>query len=165
MHESPTLPALADRKKVLRMVSYGVYVMTARHEARVAAATVDWVTQASFAPPLLVTCLRADSFIHALVTASKRYALHFLAEDQKELAATFFKHRSADERQINGRPHRPGVTDVPILEDAPAWAEAEVVEAVQRGDHTIFVGQVVAVHLHREARGLALRDTGWHYGG
>ena len=44
----------ADQKKTaLRMIPYGLYVLTAQDKngARTAA-TVNWVTQASFEPPL-----------------------------------------------------------------------------------------------------------------
>jgi flavin reductase (DIM6/NTAB) family NADH-FMN oxidoreductase RutF len=43
----------ADAKKVaLRMIAYGIYVLTADDgKGNVEAATVNWVTQGSFAPP------------------------------------------------------------------------------------------------------------------
>jgi flavin reductase (DIM6/NTAB) family NADH-FMN oxidoreductase RutF len=43
------------KKTALRMIPYGLYVLTAKgQDDAVAAATVNWVTQASFAPPLVV---------------------------------------------------------------------------------------------------------------
>ncbi len=45
----------ADAKKTaLRMIPYGIYVLTAEGSKGVAAATVNWVTQTSFDPPLVV---------------------------------------------------------------------------------------------------------------
>ena len=42
------------KKSVLRMIPYGMYVLTAKgKDDAVAAATVNWVTQASFQPPLI----------------------------------------------------------------------------------------------------------------
>lgn len=41
------------KKTTLRMIPYGLYVLTAASGDRVAAATVNWVTQASFEPPLV----------------------------------------------------------------------------------------------------------------
>jgi len=55
------------KKTVLRMIPYGLYVLTAKdQEGSVAAATVNWVTQTSFQPPLIVIGVRADSFIHSI---------------------------------------------------------------------------------------------------
>jgi len=55
------------RKKVLRMIPCGIHVITARHESRIATATIDPVTPASFDPPMVVCRLRRDSLIYDLV--------------------------------------------------------------------------------------------------
>ena len=49
------------KKTTLRMIPYGIYVLTAEGPERAAAATVNWVTQTSFNPPLLVVGVKADS--------------------------------------------------------------------------------------------------------
>src|ERR1700739_4843577 len=60
------------KKTALRMIPYGMYVLTAAHaDGRVAAATVNWVTQASFEPPLVVVGVKADSGAHALTKATR----------------------------------------------------------------------------------------------
>jgi len=41
------------KKTALRMIPYGLFVLTAAKGDRVSAGTVNWVTQASFAPPLV----------------------------------------------------------------------------------------------------------------
>ena len=52
----------ADAKKTtLRMIPYGIYVLTAESDDGIAAATVNWVTQTSFDPPLVVVGVKADS--------------------------------------------------------------------------------------------------------
>ena len=57
------------KKTALRMIPYGLYVLTAEgKDGRVAAATVNWVTQASFNPPLVVVGVKADSGAHSIIT-------------------------------------------------------------------------------------------------
>ena len=57
------------KKTALRMIPYGLYVLTAEgKDGAVAAATINWVTQASFGPPLVVTGVKADSGAHAIIT-------------------------------------------------------------------------------------------------
>lgn len=54
----------------------------------------------------------------------------------------------------------------PLLVDLPAWFEARVTDAVKRGNHTVFVAQVVNAGLRDSAaRPLEMWDTGWFYGG
>ena len=40
------------KKTALRMIPYGIYVLTTNGEEGPTAATVNWVTQTSFEPPL-----------------------------------------------------------------------------------------------------------------
>ena len=70
------------KKTVLRMIPYGIYVLTAEDGAgNVAAATVNWVTQTAFAPPLLVVGVKTDSGIQA----AKSFALNMLGKEHKSL--------------------------------------------------------------------------------
>src|SRR2546427_3655897 len=72
------------KKTTLRMIPYGLYVLTAANKAgQVAAATVNWVTQASFEPPLVAIGVKADSHAHALIKESKAFALNVLGKGSR----------------------------------------------------------------------------------
>ena len=83
----------ADAKKtVLRMIPYGIYVLTADDgKGNIAAATVNWVTQTAFAPPLVVAGVKTDSGAYRTIKTAKTFALNMLGKDQKALAFTFFR--------------------------------------------------------------------------
>ena len=150
------------KKTVLRMIPYGLYVLTARgKDDAVAAATVNWVTQASFAPPLVVVGVKADSHAHPLIKDSKAFALNVLGKDQGPMAFTFFKPAVRDGQTISGEPFRWGATGAPVLEGAPAVIECRLVDTVERGDHSIFVGEVVEVVLAKPPEGRADDATLW----
>ena len=153
------------RKKVLRMIPYGIHVITARHEGRIAAATIDWVTQASFEPPMVVCCLRRDSLIYDLVVNAGIYAIHPLGADQKPFAMHFFKNKTADEKQINGQNYHLDIHGAPRLAEAPAAIILRVSGELPQGDHSVILGCVLDVELRRETPPLLMRDTGWNYGG
>ena len=80
------------KKEVLLMIPYGLFVLGAAHGSIATAATVNWVTQASFAPPLVVVGIKKDSGSHALVKESKVFALSILEAGQKSIAGFFFRH-------------------------------------------------------------------------
>ena len=150
------------KKTVLRMIPYGLYVLTARgKDDAVAAATVNWVTQASFAPPLVVVGVKTDSHAHPLIKDSKAFALNVLGKDQGPMAFTFFKPAVRDGQTISGEPFRWGVTGAPVLERTPAAIECRLVDSVERGDHSIFVGEVVEVTLAKQPEGRADDATLW----
>jgi flavin reductase (DIM6/NTAB) family NADH-FMN oxidoreductase RutF len=48
------------KKAVLRMIPYGIYVLTADAKGSLAAATVNWVTQSAFTPPLVVVGIKVS---------------------------------------------------------------------------------------------------------
>jgi flavin reductase (DIM6/NTAB) family NADH-FMN oxidoreductase RutF len=132
------------KQTVLRMIPYGLFVLTAKgKDDTVTAATVNWVTQASFAPPLVVVGVKADSHSHPIIKESKAFALNVLGKDQGAMAFTFFKPATREGQKISGEPFRWGTTGAPILEHAPAFVECRLVDSVERGDHSIFVGEVV----------------------
>jgi len=65
------------KKTALRMIPYGLYVLTAEgKDGAVAAATVNWVTQAAFAPPLVVLGVKTDSGAHAIIKETGEFALN-----------------------------------------------------------------------------------------
>ena len=74
----------ADAKKtVLRMIPYGIYVLTADDgKGNIAAATVNWVTQSAFAPPLVVLGVKTDSGAYKIVKEVKTFALNMLGKEQ-----------------------------------------------------------------------------------
>ena len=149
------------KKTTLRMIPYGLYVLTAASGDRVAAATVNWVTQASFEPPLIAVGVKTDSHAHALIKESRAFALNVLGKGQQALAFTFFKPAERQGQTISGEPFRAGTTGAPILASTPAYVECTLEATVEKGDHSIFVGKVVDVGLARQPEGRADDATLW----
>ncbi len=165
----------ADAKKtVLRMIPYGIYVLTADDgKGTIAAATVNWVTQSAFAPPLVVVGIKTDSGAYKIVKAAQAFALNMLGKENKSLAFTFFRPADVSDGKLSGQAYRKGTTGAPILVDAPGVVECRVTAIVEQGDHHIVVGEVVEAHLNRPPTGrpdaaiLEMKDLGDNvfYGG
>lgn len=157
----------AIRKRVLRLMTYGLYVVTAGAGDEIAAGTITWLSQASFTPTLVMAGIRRDGHVHAVVERGGGFAVNFVAAGQAEIASSFFRPAEVDGDRINGYAFERGpTTGSPLLLDLPAWFEARVTDAVRRGDHTVFVAEVVASGLRRgDLVPLALSDTPWSYAG
>ena len=162
------------KKTALRMIPYGLYVLTAKgKDGAIAAATVNWVTQASFAPPLVVVGVKADSGAHAVIRNAGAFALNVLGKGQQAAAFAFFKPVNHEGDRINGEAFRAGSTGAPILASVPAFIECKLVDTVEKGDHSIFVGEVVDAGVNATLSGrpddatLWLKDLGekTFYGG
>lgn len=150
-----------QKKTALRMIPYGLYVLTASNGGERTAATVNWVTQASFQPPLVVVAIKTDSHSWSVVKASGSFALNMLGKDQGQVAYAFFKPAESDDQQIGGQRYRRGETGAPILEAAPGFVECRVVETVEKGDHAVVVGEVVNAGVAKEPEGRADDVTLW----
>jgi flavin reductase (DIM6/NTAB) family NADH-FMN oxidoreductase RutF len=157
----------AAKKTALRMIPYGLYVLTAQGpDGAVAAATVNWVTQASFQPPLVAIGVKTDAHAHDLIKQTGAFALNVLGKDQGPMAFTFFKPAQRDGQTISGEPFHNGTTGAPILDNTPAFVECRLVGTVEKGDHSVFVGEVVEAGVKQEPSGrpddvtLWLKDLG-----
>ncbi len=150
------------KKTVLRMIPYGLFVLTAESkDGTPAAATVNWVTQASFNPPLVAVGVKADSHAHSAIKESGVFALNVLGKGQQGMAFTFFKPATRQGSTISGEPFHPGSTGAPILEKAAGFVECRLVGTVERGDHSVFVGEVVEAGLAKAPEGRADDATLW----
>jgi len=113
-----------------------------------------------------VVGVKADSQAHAVIKESKSFALNILGKDQKDVAFTFFKPLEREGDAIGGQPFRRGSLGAPIFEKFPAFVECALVETVERGDHSVFVGEVKDAGVAEQPAGrpddltLMLRDLG-----
>lgn len=147
----------ADAKKTaLRMIPYGIYVMTAEGaDGSIAAATVNWVTQTSFEPPLVVIGVKGDSGARAILEKTQNFALNMLGKGQQNVAFAFFKPAQVEGGKISGEPYRKGSTGAPILENAIASVECKVTDIIERGDHHVVIAQVVDANVAKPPAGRA----------
>jgi flavin reductase (DIM6/NTAB) family NADH-FMN oxidoreductase RutF len=95
----------AHKKTALRMIPYGLYVMTAENGGEVAAVTVNWVTQKSFNPTLVAVRGKTDSGAYGL---TGRFALNILGKGQQGPAFAFFKPAQREGNTINVELYRVG---------------------------------------------------------
>jgi len=156
------------RIDALRLLSNGLYVLTACVSDEIHAAAISWVSQASFHPPLLLAALRRNSHLANAVRHAHRFAINILEADQVELAGAFLDHvrLSATEGTLAGHAFRVSGAHCPLLTDAQAWVECRLAaELPNPGDHALMLGEVTGTGVRRSGMPLLLRDTPWHYGG
>lgn len=148
------------KKTALRMIPYGLYVLTSQsQDGTVVAATVNWVTQASFEPPLVVMGVKVGSGAHTIIKRSGSFALNVLGKDQAETATKFFKHVERKGDTVAGVRFEAGSTGAPLLEGCPAYIECTLLLTLEKGDHSIFIGEVQDAGVRKEPEGRPDRAT------
>lgn len=154
------------KKTMLRKIPHGLYICGVKDGEELNGFTASWVMQASFKPPLIVNCVRADSGSHEMIKKSGVFAISFLDSEQKDMAAKFFQPKRRVGNKFEDVEFYEGeVTGCPIIQDSLGYIECKVVGAVAEGDHTVYVAEVIASGIHREGNPLLLESTGWQYGG
>lgn len=157
---------LQTRKKTLRLLSNGMYVITSRNGSHYGAATVTWVSQSSFKPPRIMAAVRTDSNVFLCLSQSRFAAIHILGADQQNIAQRFFFPTTVNDGHINGEPFTDGATGAPILPNLPAHIECRVVQILaDAGDHAVVIFEVVEVECRDMVRPLTVAESPWHYGG
>ena len=152
------------RQQSLRMLSYGVYILSSVNEGEYCVSTITWVSQASFEPPMISVCIKRDSTSYEIVKKRGEFILHLLGDNQKELASTFFKPTIFENEKLNGQEFSLE-NNLPLLKDIPAYIQCKVVEILENGDHPLFLAEVVDAKINNDSNPLELRKTGWTYGG
>ncbi|MGC8839035.1 MAG: flavin reductase family protein [Anaerolineae bacterium] len=151
-----------DVQKVLDHLIYGIYVVTVGLEGGATALTASWVSQVSFEPPLVMVALGRDRFSSRILRQGKKFVVNVLEEGQERLAGAFASDESGD--RLSEVPIvEPQTTGAPVLADALAYLDCEVTEAVDVGDHTLFIGRVVGGGVLREGKPLSTAVSGLRY--
>lgn len=122
----------------------GVTVVSGAHAGRLFGITVSSFSSLSLRPPLALVCIDRGAASHGPLAAAGRFAVSVLAEDQAWLSQRF---ASEEPDKFAGVPHALSPRGLPLLDGAVAHIECELHASLPGGDHTIYVGEVLAVAL------------------
>lgn len=135
-------------RQVLGSFASGVTVVTTRADGAIHGTTMSAFCSLSLNPPLVLVCVDKTADSHDLIARAGIFAVNILHEGQRELSQALSRKGTPEleaAHRLEGIPHWNGVTGAPILRDHLAYAECRLVQAVEAGDHTIYVGRVEAV--------------------
>ena len=128
--------------------------------------TQSWVTQVSMEPVLIAVSVDRTSVTHRLIDESRVFTVNLWNAENTRPFVKFSKPATKDGMTLNELPIREGTTGAPIFEEAIAYLECEVREAVDVGTHTVFLGEVVAAGINDdEAEVASMSHTRMKYGG
>lgn len=130
------------------------------------AMTTSWITQLSMDPVLIGIGVDNSAVTHRLISEGGSFTVNLWDAGDTRVFVKFSKPASYDGAALNGRAVRDGVTGAPIFDEAIAWIDCEVRQAIDFGTHTLFAGEIVDAGIaDDEPRAAALSDTRMKYGG
>ena len=157
------------RRRLLWTMPSGLYVVGSRSGIKRNLMTLNWCTQVSFEPKLIGIGVEQHALTHELIAAGGSFSINLIARDDRAIVRKFTKpvEVDTDAMTLNGFGFHDGVTGAPLLTQALGYLDCEVRQAVELGNHTFFIGEVVdaAFQLDEDTEILRMEDTRMNYGG
>ncbi len=124
--------------------------------------TASSFSSVSLDPPLVSVCLARTIWTHDLIAATGVFAVTILAKDQADVGKRFAGMLGGEvHERFAGGDWQSAETGSPVLGDALGWVDCRVLYAYPGGDHTIFVGEVLAAATPRVTSPLLFHSRAW----
>jgi flavin reductase (DIM6/NTAB) family NADH-FMN oxidoreductase RutF len=130
-------------RRVMGHFATGVTVVASRDlDGKAVGLTVNAFTSVSLDPPLVLVCVHKEAEAHDPIREAGHFGVSFLGSGQADLALRF----SVEDTDVRFRDvgTLSGSLGSPLIEGSLAWMECRLEEVHPGGDHSIFVGEVVA---------------------
>jgi flavin reductase (DIM6/NTAB) family NADH-FMN oxidoreductase RutF/rubredoxin len=131
--------------KALYKIGYGMYIVGAHKGDKINAQVANTVFQISSEPPTIAVSINKKNLTHEYIQDSRAFSASILLQDTPLAFIGNFGFKSGrDTNKFENVKYKLGTTGSPIvLDNSAAYIEAKIMQEVDAGTHTIFIGQVV----------------------
>ena len=132
--------------EALFQLNYGMYIVGSTRANAVNGCVANTVFQLTPEPPVIAVSISKENLTHEYVSKNGFFSASVLAEDAPMKFIGMFGFRSGrDLGKFEKTSYKRGVTGCPIvLENTTGYVEAEVINTIDVGSHTLFIGKVIA---------------------
>ncbi len=155
----------AAKKKMLRHFTYGLYAITVAEDGFYNAFTANWLSQASFEPPMLMLSVENDSHSISIIRRTKAFSVNVFASGQRELAGQLGRSYFRNPQKLEGLNYRLGTNGCPVLLDTLGWLECRLTGEIEAGDSTVFIAEIVEAGVLNEGMPLTMAEAGFRHSG
>ena len=141
----------------------GVTVVAARYGPLMAGMTANGIASISIDPPLLMASIAVKAETHAAIVGSHAFSVSVLTSEQMDLAECFARPTTAQKLTgFCGAAWHEAETGSPILDGALAYFDCRVTAEHPGGDHSMFLGAIVAAGFREDAQPLLWYGSRYH---
>lgn len=156
------MPIDAPRfRQIIGHFATGVTVITTAHEGWLHGMTANAVASLSLDPVLLLVCVDKTANMHEQIEKAGRFGVNILTDEQEDISRTFAATTEPEQNRLQGVAYRIGEHGSPIIGDVLAYIECTVVERMDGGDHTVYIGSVLSGELDEEGAPLLFYRGGY----
>ncbi|MCK5031440.1 MAG: rubredoxin [Thermoplasmatales archaeon] len=130
--------------KTLHKISYGLYVVCSKDNEKINGQIANALFQVTSQPPTIAVSINKQNLTHEYIEKSKSFTVSILSEDAPLTFIGNFGFKSGrDIDKFKEAKYKLGKNQVPLILDYTlACMEANVIDKVDVGTHTIFIGNV-----------------------
>jgi ferric-chelate reductase [NAD(P)H] len=143
-------------RQVFTQISYGLYIVTSHLEGKLNGQIVNTVLQVTSEPPRVAVIINKNNLTHEFISKSKVFGASVLdASTPMTLIGLFGFKSGRTEDKLSKAQHILGGTGVPLVtEHALSVLEAKVIDEIDVGTHTLFVGDAINAEVLRSGEPL-----------
>ncbi|NWJ45025.1 MAG: flavin reductase [Chloroflexi bacterium] len=134
-----------DFRRTMGHFATGINVVTTVLDGTYYGITVNAFCSVSLEPPQALICIDKTTYTHEVLKKSKVFAVSMLSGEQQYLSERFAQHDSTGGKTFDDLNLRALETGSPVFEKALAYLDCKIVAEYEGGDHTIFLGEVLAL--------------------
>ncbi len=125
-------------------LSYGLYIVSSIKEDKLNGQICNTAFQVTSEPPTVAISINKKNLTHEYIQGSRKFSVSIISRPTPmQFIGTFGFKCGRDINKFENVKFRLGVTGVPVvLDNSIAFIEAEVINQLDCGTHTIFIGEV-----------------------
>jgi flavin reductase (DIM6/NTAB) family NADH-FMN oxidoreductase RutF len=131
-------------RQAMRAWATGVTVVTSAHDGVRHGMTVSSFTSLSVTPPQVLVAISHNVRTHKLITNSGFFGVSILSSEQQAISDRFAGRIPDAQDRFDGLSTFEMVSGIPLLSAGMACVDCRVINTLNSGAHTIFVGEVLA---------------------
>lgn len=132
--------------KILRDLSYGVYVVGSLDGDRKVGCIANSAMQITSNPVTIAVSINHDNYTNKCIKESNKFSISILNEESNpNIIGTFGFSSSKDINKFNDFEHEV-IEGIPVIKDSNGYVVCEVISTLETDTHTIFVGKVIAMN-------------------
>ena len=135
--------------KALYSIGYGLYIISSHKGKKLNGQVANTVFQITSQPPTIAVSINKENLTYEYIKQSKVFTASILAQDTPLAFIGHFGFKSGrDIDKFKGINYKIGITKAPVVTDHTlAYLEAKVLQEVDAGTHSIFIGELVGAEV------------------
>ncbi len=148
----------------LGRIPSGLFVVTVRRGDAETGMLASWIQQCSFNPPQITVAVNAEREILGWLEPGCRFTVNILDASQTDMIVHFGRGFAPGQPAFEGLDIERPTDSGPVLAEALAYLECEVVKRHQAGDHVMLVALIQSGRVLSDGQPMVhVRKSGFHY--